>query len=175
LNEGVRGTPTPKWCSDATCERSAGNDIRPKRFAKNLSARVPVERGDRPALLGHPGFLEYSGVAVAEGRTRVAAIPSGEAVGFASIAFSGDFVELEDLFVEPKWMRQGVGRRLVEDAVAQARAWGVRRIDVTANPHALGFYAKVGFVMDGDVKTLFGAGYRMHLDTASNGKRVPGE
>jgi GNAT superfamily N-acetyltransferase len=131
--------------------------------------------GDRPALLAHPSVLEYSGVAVAEGRTRVAIIPAGEAVGFASIAFSGDVVELEDLFVEPEWMNRGVGRGLVVDAVERARDLGARRIEVTANPHALGFYTKTGFVLDGDVETRFGPGHRMHLDVESHETRVPGE
>jgi GNAT superfamily N-acetyltransferase len=76
----------------------------------------------------------------------------------------GQASELEDLFVDPDWMQRGVGRELVLDAVAIARAKGVPRIEVTANGHALAFYEKVGFVLDGVVETRFGPGSRMHLD-----------
>jgi hypothetical protein len=43
---------------------------------------------------------------------------------------------------------------------------GTRRIEVTANPHALGFYEKAGFVVAHDVRTRFGPASRMHLDVA---------
>ena len=114
--------------------------------------------GDRPSLLAHPEALELSGFAVEEGRVRVA-VADGRIVGFA-ILLEG---ELEDLFVDPGWMRRGIGRALVEDAVAVARAQGLERIEVIANDHALGFYERLGFVLDGPAETAFGRGSRMHL------------
>ena len=42
----------------------------------------------------------------------------------------------------------------------------VFRIDVTANPHALDFYAAVGFVENAPADTEFGTGLRMHMDVA---------
>ncbi len=73
------------------------------------------------------------------------------------------FGELDGLFVEPDLMRGGIGRLLVEDAVTRARAGaGVSRLEVTANPRALGFYERVGFVRVGEVPTQFGPGIRMH-------------
>jgi GNAT superfamily N-acetyltransferase len=119
---------------------------------------------DRPALLAHPEALEFSDVAVMEGRTRVAIDADGNIVGFATVAVSGHVAELEDLFVNPESMRQGVARLLVLDAASLAAVAGIRRIEVTANRHALGFYEKVGFVRDGDAQTQFGLGLRMHLD-----------
>ncbi|MGN6172171.1 MAG: GNAT family N-acetyltransferase, partial [Streptosporangiaceae bacterium] len=74
--------------------------------------------------------------------------------------------ELEDLFVDPEWMGQGAGRALVQDLVAIARQRGVRRIEVTANPHALAFYEKAGFVVGREVGTRFGPAPRMHLQVA---------
>ena len=88
----------------------------------------------------------------------------GNIVGFATVAVSGHVAELEDLFVNPESMRQGVARLLVLDAASLAAVAGIRRIEVTANRHALGFYEKVGFVRDGDAQTQFGLGLRMHLD-----------
>jgi GNAT superfamily N-acetyltransferase len=78
-----------------------------------------------------------------------------------------DALELDDLFVDPDWMQQGIGRQLVLDVVSIARRQGVRRVEVTANGHALGFYEKVGFVFDRTVETRFGPGHRMLLNVAS--------
>ena len=65
--------------------------------------------GDRPNLLAHPEVLELPDCAVREGRTR-AAVADGAIVGFASWLGAGDAIEIEDLFVEPECMRQGIGR-----------------------------------------------------------------
>jgi GNAT superfamily N-acetyltransferase len=63
-------------------------------------------------------------------------------------------------------MRRGVGRALMTDLMAIARGQGVRRLEVTANRHALAFYGQIGFVADHEVETAFGPGQRMHLDVA---------
>ena len=59
-------------------------------------------------------------------------------------------LELEDLFVDPEAMRQGVATRLVLDAVTRAASEGVPWIEVTANRHAAEFYASAGFVHVGE-------------------------
>jgi len=99
--------------------------------------------GNRELLVEHPEFLELSADAVREGRTRAAAI-NGNIVGFASLADATGRLELEDLFVDPAFMRQGVGRALIRDVAEQARRRGVRRVEVDANDHALRFYEEVG-------------------------------
>ena len=118
--------------------------------------------GDRANLLAHPDALELSDLAVCEGRTRIA-VADGGIVGFATWLGVGDVVELEDLFVDPEWMGQGAGRALVQDLVAIARERGARRIEVTANQHALAFYEKAGFVAGREIETRFGPAPRMHL------------
>jgi len=118
--------------------------------------------GDRENLLAHPDFLELPDLAVTQGRTR-AAVADGVIVGFATWLGTGDVLEIEDLFVDPEWMRQGIARALVLDLFAVARGRGVHRVEVTANQHALGFYTKVGFAVDHTVETTFGPGLRMHL------------
>ena len=50
------------------------------------------------------------------------------------------------------------------DAVAIARASGVRLLEVTANPQAVAFYEKVGFAVRGSASTRFGPGVRMAMD-----------
>jgi ribosomal protein S18 acetylase RimI-like enzyme len=69
--------------------------------------------------------------------------------------------------VEPDLWRAGIGRALVDDAAARGRAEEFSRFEVTANPKALGFYEKLGFVVDAEVPTQFGPGIRMHRDLAS--------
>ena len=114
--------------------------------------------------MAHPELVGPTEEAVAEGRTRVAVAADGTILGFATgRLIESDVLELEDLFVDPDWMRRGVGRRLVADVVAQARREAVARIEVTANPHADAFYRSVGFVYLGRTDTEFGPATRMAL------------
>ena len=119
--------------------------------------------GDRQTLLANPDALEFPGLGGDDRRTRVATA-DGRIAGFATSVPAGDVIELDDLFVDPSWMRQGAGRALVLDAVAIARELGAGRVEVTANPHALVFYGKAGFIADHEVQTRFGPGLRMHID-----------
>lgn len=121
--------------------------------------------GDRAALLAHPAALVPEGDSIARGRSRVAT-HTDRIVGFATIVLVEGSFDLLDLFVDPPWMRQGIGRQLVHDAAAIAAMRGVGVITVTANPHARDFYDALGFVVDGEVHTLFGLGQRMHLAVA---------
>lgn len=116
--------------------------------------------GDRAALEADPAGWAFEAIGVADGRTRVA-LDGSAVVGFVTVEVTGRTVELEDLFVEPDRMRQGIARRLVEEEVRRAVRGGARRMAVTANPHALDFYLAVGFVVVGTEETAFGIGYRM--------------
>ena len=131
---------------------------------KDLFRRSSLSNeGDRQNLLPHPDALEFSGRAVEEGRVRVAVIDD-RIVGFATVLVTGQIGELDDLFVDPDWMRRGIATALVLDALAHAREQEVTGIEVTANGHALAFYLSVGFISDGTTETEFGPGYRMHID-----------
>lgn len=119
--------------------------------------------GDRANLLAHPDVLVLSDLAVREGRMRTA-VADGRIVGFGTWLSVGEAIEIEDLFVDPDRMGQGIGRALVLDLIAIGRGRGVRRVEVTANQHALAFYEKAGFVVDHDIETRFGPAPRMHWD-----------
>lgn len=110
--------------------------------------------GDREWIEANPELAVLDEANVLEGRTRVAVV-EGRIVGFATLVGS----ELEDLFVDPEWMRRGIGTALVQDAAAT-----VPRIELTANAHALAFYEALGFVQDGVTETNGGPAPRMHLD-----------
>jgi GNAT superfamily N-acetyltransferase len=118
--------------------------------------------GDRPDLLAHPDALAFDDLGVREGRTRVALVDD-RIVGFATLRPVGDVAELDDLFVDPDFMRRGLASALVRDAAEVATDQGMVRIEVTANDHALAFYEYAGFVAHGTVETRFGPGTRMHL------------
>lgn len=118
--------------------------------------------GDRDNLLAHPEYLILGPEGLAEGRTHVA-VEDGLLVGFATWAEAAGIVELEDLFVDPGYMRRGIAAALVSRIAEVLRGRGVERLEVTANPHALGFYRAVGFIDCGVAETALGAGHRMML------------
>ena len=118
--------------------------------------------GDRDNLLAHPGYLMLGPHGLAEGRTHVAE-EDGSIVGFATWARDGRVFELEDLFVDPGWMRRGIAMALVGCIADAVRARGAERLEVTANAHALGFYAAAGFIDCGVSETAFGPARRMVL------------
>ena len=99
---------------------------------------------------------------LAEGRTYVAE-EEGSLVGFATWIEADGIFELEDLFVDPGRRRCGIATELVSRITEVLRARGARRLEVTANPHALGFYRAAGFIDCGTADTVFGTAPRMVL------------
>jgi GNAT superfamily N-acetyltransferase len=120
---------------------------------------------DREHLLANPESLVLAEDGVRERRTRVALDARGSIIGFASYLISENVAELEDLFVDPPWMRHGVGEALVVDISSLVREQRFESLAVTANPHALAFYEHMGFVVDRFVDTEFYPAPRMHLST----------
>jgi len=116
----------------------------------------------RDNLLAHPEYLTLGPEGLAEGRTYVAE-EDGSLVGFATWAETAGTLELEDLFVDPDYMRRGIATALVGRIAEVLRARGADRLQVTANPDALGFYRAVGFIECGVDRTEFGAAPRMVL------------
>jgi GNAT superfamily N-acetyltransferase len=127
---------------------------------------------DRDQLLAHPEYLEMGPEGLAEGRTYVAE-EDGALVGFATwaaidgtaenagAAVTESAAELEDLFVDPAWMRRGIATALVNRIAVVLRARGAQRLELTASPDALGFYRAAGFTDGGVAETAFGRAPRM--------------
>ena len=119
--------------------------------------------GDRDRLLAHPEYLVLEPDGLNEGRTHVAE-ENGSVVGFATWAETDDGgIELEDLFVDPKWMRRGIATALVSCICDVLRSRGAHTLEVTASPDALGFYRAVGFIDVGVAPTAFGSAPQMRL------------
>ena len=138
--------------------------VHPARL-EDRSALVALQRraalanpGDRPFLEAHPDAIDTPKARFHAGNVLVAE-RDGALLGFAALYMRKDGdAELDGLFVEPKAWRGGIGRALVEAALARAGALGAPRLTVIGNPHARGFYLKLGFVMTGTFETQFGTG-----------------
>jgi len=121
----------------------------------------------RAQLAAHPDAIELPAEQLTAALVRVAE-RRGLIIGFSVLLErSGEACELDGLFVEPEWMRGGVGRRLVEDAKRIAHRRGATRIDVVANPQAVAFYEAVGFTKIGEAQTRFGPAPRMSVPVVS--------
>jgi ribosomal protein S18 acetylase RimI-like enzyme len=117
---------------------------------------------DRAALLAHPEHLVFPPEGLNEGRTQVAE-QDGSVVGFATWIDADGVTELDDLFVDPGCRRRGIATALVNGIADVMRARGVKRLEVIANPHAMGFYTAAGFTTCGVASTEFGEAPRMML------------
>jgi GNAT superfamily N-acetyltransferase len=113
---------------------------------------------DHALLDAHPDVFGVDPAALAAGQVRVAVDADGRVLGFATVSGDG---ELDDLFVEPEHMRHGIGRALVEDAAARARADGRAHLRVVAAERTLPFYSRAGFAVTGDASTRFGPALRL--------------
>ena len=119
--------------------------------------------GDRERLLAHPEYLVLAPDGLTEGRTHVAE-QDGSVVGFATWAETdAGGMELEDLFVDPKWMRRGIATALVNRICDVLRSRDADTLEVTASPDALEFYRAAGFIDIGVAQTAFGSAPQMQL------------
>ena len=102
-------------------------------------------QGFAAELAGLPGRY-----APPRGRLLLGWSDNGEAVGCAALRPLGDSVcEMKRLFVRPAHRGQGLGRLLVEEIVAEARATGyaIMRLDTLPSMNAaMRLYESFGFV-----------------------------
>lgn len=120
-----------------------------------------TNKGDIDLIAAHPEWLVWDDTLLPF--VYVAAIDE-KVVGFATALPVDDYLELEDLFTDPDWMRRGVASALIANIALRGL-----RIEVSANHHAKAFYESVGFVVVGDVNSVGEPQLRMHLDVADKG------
>jgi GNAT superfamily N-acetyltransferase len=65
-------------------------------------------------------------------------------VGWAALIPRGEVCWLDDLWVAPAWMGQGIGAALFNQAAERGKKLGAKRMEWEAERHALGFYEKLG-------------------------------
>jgi GNAT superfamily N-acetyltransferase len=80
----------------------------------------------------------------------------GQAVAFYAVTFSGRRAALEHFWVLPKYMGQGVGRRLFEHALGRCRGHDCTVLEIESDPHAQGFYERMGARKTGERRNEVG-------------------
>ncbi|HSM37971.1 MAG TPA: GNAT family N-acetyltransferase [Candidatus Limnocylindrales bacterium] len=92
---------------------------------------------------------------------------AGAPAGWHRVIPHGNRAELEDLWLEPRFIRTGRGRLLFEHAVGVARRHGASRLEWDAEPFAEGFYRAMGGEEIGRTQSVVEDGRtlpRMRLD-----------
>jgi ribosomal protein S18 acetylase RimI-like enzyme len=74
-----------------------------------------------------------------------------EILGFAAIEFTEGEAVIQHLWVRPSAMRRGIGAALFAACETAAREAGATRLIVESDPHAEGFYQRMGAVTIGRV------------------------
>ena len=69
---------------------------------------------------------------------------SGQIAGFVSVSVAGRDAEMDHLWVLPEFMRNGIGNRLLKQALDWCASGGLASLRVVADPNALGFYLAAG-------------------------------
>jgi GNAT superfamily N-acetyltransferase len=123
-----------------------GERLREIAFASKSHWGYDLERVRQWAALG-----DFSPEALREKEIFVAEV-AGEAVGWAAIIPRGEVCWLDDLWISPEWMGRGLGRLLFQRAATRGLELGASRIEWEAEPHAIGFYEKMGgrYLRDGE-------------------------
>ena len=94
---------------------------------------------------GVPEALEWEAID-AQCAWFVALSMSQSVVGIVRLTAAG---RIGRMAVLPAWRRRGVGRRLLAAAVQRAREFGLSAVHLSAQTHAIGFYARHGFLVEG--------------------------
>lgn len=146
--------------SEAIQLRSARADER--QMLEDLQRRASLVWEEyREALLANPDAIVLPEAQIAGGHVAIAEL-NGEPLGFAVVLLRPDGgAELDGLFVEPAHWKEGIGRGLIAHAGQMARDIGAAALHVVANPRALSFYKRCGFVEQGRAETRFGPAIAM--------------
>ena len=83
-----------------------------------------------------PGFIARNPTYVAYVGARIA--------GFYSMSVSGRRASLEHFWVHPRFIGRGVGRRMFMHFESRALGAGAVRAEIESDPHAEGFYVRMG-------------------------------
>lgn len=78
------------------------------------------------------------------------AVKGERILGFCGLSVENDAAEIEHLWVLPDCMGQGLGRALIEKALAHLRFLGAASVKIVSDPHAVDFYRKFGAYQIGE-------------------------
>ena len=90
-----------------------------------------------------PEFIANNDVYVAE--------QEGKLLGFYALIVRENKAELDHMWVAPKHVGSGVGKELFINAMQRAAGQNVSEVQISSDPHAEGFYQKMGATRIGEV------------------------
>lgn len=88
---------------------------------------------------------------IAENEVFVAII-DGDIGGCCALVLTAALAEIEHMWIRPEHMGSGIGRALFEYAKQRAEVRGACVLELSADPNAEGFYARMGAKRIGEIK-----------------------
>jgi GNAT superfamily N-acetyltransferase len=82
-----------------------------------------------------------------------AAVQNERRIAYYSLKNDGGFLWLDNLWVLPEFMGQGIGRDLFQHALERSRTLGASTLKIEADPNAQSFYEKMGARKIGEHQT----------------------
>jgi N-acetylglutamate synthase-like GNAT family acetyltransferase len=79
-------------------------------------------------------------------------IIDGVIAGCCALVVDATLAELEHMWIDPQRMGSGVGRALFEHTKQRARELGFTELELSADPHAEGFYERMGAKRIGEIQ-----------------------
>ncbi len=131
---------TASWSADGPTLRA----LRRAVFIVEQGVPEDMEWDEHDAVSLHALALDEHGVPVATGRL----LPDGHVGRMAVLR---------------ERRRQGAGRAVLEFLLARARGRGMRSVRLHAQTHAIGFYARQGFIAEGEEFTEAGIPHRQMI------------
>jgi GNAT superfamily N-acetyltransferase len=136
---------------------SEADSIRPARvdeagLLSDLALRSKAHWGYSPEFIERcRAELSYSEEQLLAEHMRFFVLESVQRiVGFYALKrLSRTEIELEAMFVEPAFIGNGSGRRLIEHAKSVASEMGAKQLIIQSDPYATRFYAAAGGVVTG--------------------------
>lgn len=74
----------------------------------------------------------------------------GQPISFYSLEENDGNAWIENLWVLPKYIGEGIGRLLFVHALSRAREIGYSKLQLASDPNAVGFYEKNGMIKVGE-------------------------
>jgi GNAT superfamily N-acetyltransferase len=81
------------------------------------------------------------------------AVEGEKCAAYYSLKQDGEFLWLDNLWVLPEFMGQGIGRELFQHALERSRSLGATILKIEADPNAQDFYEKMGARKIGEHRT----------------------
>jgi predicted N-acetyltransferase YhbS len=82
-----------------------------------------------------------------------AAVQNDRCIAYYSLKNDGGFLWLDNLWVLPGFMGQGIGRDLFQHALERSRILGAVIMGIVSDPNAQNFYEKMGARKVGEVQS----------------------